>query len=48
MNDLYKWYCSSLTGEIVKTPFGVIRTAISDRIHYKIWNLKWKVVWLAA
>lgn len=48
MNDLKKWYCSQTTGKVVKTPFGVVYTALHDLFKCRFANFKWTVVWLAS
>lgn len=48
MEDLKRWYLSQTMGNLVKTPFGVVRQVFESLFKFKTLDLKWKVVWLNA
>ena len=43
-----KWYCSQTTGKLVRTPLGVLFHAIFSLLSGRVFDLKWKVVWLCG
>lgn len=45
LDKLERWYCSQTRGNIVKTPFGVVRQVFESFFKHKTLDLKWKVVW---
>lgn len=43
---LHKWFYSKTTGEIVKTRYEAVCSAVLNLFRYRMLDFRWTVVWL--